>query len=131
MDVDNFLEKKEIEIMGKKFLISKMPAIQGQQAFGAVMREVGIDGDIAMTFLSIPTGLMLTEYAAYKDGDSWVPLDSEFVVDSACGSIKQLQLLHAELIRYNFDFLFDGSLQKLLGALTPKAPTSEDTSKPQ
>lgn len=125
MEVENFLEKKEVEILGKKFLVSKMPAIQGQQAFGAVMREVGIDGDMAMTFLSVPTGLMLTEYAAYKDGESWVALDSEFVVNSACESIKQLQMLHAEMIRYNFDFLFDGSLQKLLGALKPKSTTQE------
>ena len=125
MDVNNFLEKKEVEILGKKFLVSKMPAIQGQQAFGAVMREVGIDGDVAMTFLSAQTGLMLTEYAAYKDGDSWIPLDSEFIVNSAVESIKQLQLLQAEMIRYNFDFLFDGSLQKLLGALTPRKTTGE------
>ena len=131
MEVNDFLEKKEVEILGKKFLVSKMPAVQGQQAFGAVMREVDIDGDIAMTFLSIPTGLMLTQYAAYKDGDNWVALDSEFVLNSACESVKQLQLLHAEMIRYNFDFLFDGSLQKLLEALSPKKTTKEDTSKPQ
>ena len=114
MEVSKFLEKKETEIDGTMFLLSKMPAIQGQQAYGAVMRETKEDGDLAMTYLSTETGLKLLEYTAYKDGDTWYPLETEEMVNTACESILKLQKLEAAMIRYNFGFLFDGSLQNLL-----------------
>ena len=114
MEVSKFLEKKETEIDGTLFLISKMPAIQGQQVYGAVMRETKEDGDLAMTYLSTETGLKLLEYTAYKDGDEWYPLETEEAINTACGTILKLQKLEAAMIRYNFVFLFDGTLQSLL-----------------
>lgn len=114
MEVSKFLEKKETEIDGTLFLISKMPAIQGQQAYGAVMKETKDDGDIAMTYLTIETGLKLLEFAAYKDGEEWYPLDTVEAINTACETILKLQKLEAAMIRYNFGFLFDGSLQNLL-----------------
>lgn len=117
MDVNDFLEKKEIEIEGTKYLISKLPAIQGQQAYGAVMKEGLSSGNIGMTYLSSETGLKLLAYTAYKDGEAWVPIENEFVANIACDSIQKLIKLEAAMIRYNFGFLFDGTLQKVLEEL--------------
>lgn len=117
MDVNNFLEKQEIEIEGSKYLISKIPAIQGQQIYGAVMKEGLSSGNIGMTYLSLETGLKLLSYAAYLDGDTWVAIEDEFTANVACDSIQKLIKLEAAMIRYNFGFLFDGTLQKVLEEL--------------
>ena len=69
---------------------------------------------LAMTYLSVETALMLLAYAAYKDGEDWYPLDSVEAINTACETVHKLQKLEAAMIRYNFGFLFDGSLQKLL-----------------
>lgn len=118
MDVSNFLEKKEITIKdGGRFMLSKIPAIQAQEIYGDIMRECKEDGDIAMTYLSRPVVGKLLAYAAVPNGEGWKALESEEDINVACPSMGTLIQLEAEMIRYNFGFLFDGSLQKVLGVL--------------
>lgn len=121
MDPKKFIEPKEIEIDGANFVISKIPAIQAQQIYGSVMNESKDDGDIAMTYLSPETALALLSYAAAvtSDGgaDGWTALDGENQINFSCKEISTLIKLEAAMIRYNFGFLFDGTLQEVLGVL--------------
>ena len=117
MDNTKFLEPKEIEIEGAKFIISKMPAIQAQQAYGAIMRECKDEGDIGMTYLSEPTVEALLKYAALKDEDSVEVLEDVDKINFACPKVSMLLKLEAAMIRYNFSFLFDGTLPKVLETL--------------
>jgi hypothetical protein len=117
MDAKQFLEPKEIEIDGMKFIISKIPAIQSQQVYRAIMQEAKNDGDIAMTYLTIPTVMALLSYAATVDGDEWLPLENENRINVSCSKLATLIKLEAAMIRYNFGFLFDGTLQEVLGVL--------------
>ena len=55
MELKKFLEPKEIEIKGTNYIISKIPAIQAQQIYGAIMRECKDEGDIGMTYISEET----------------------------------------------------------------------------
>jgi hypothetical protein len=117
MDAKQFIEAKEIEIDEQKFIISKIPAIQAQQVYRAIMQEAKNDGDIAMTYLSVPTVLSLLTYAATVDGEEWIPLENENRINVAFPKLATLIKLEAAMIRYNFGFLFDGTLQEVLGVL--------------
>ena len=117
MDPQKFIEPKEIKIEDTKFVISKIPAVQAQQIYRSVMQEAKDDGDIAMTYLLADTTIALLSYAAAVDGEVWVALDSESQINFWCSKLYNLIKLEAEMIRYNFGFLFDGTLQKVLGVL--------------
>ena len=117
MDPKKFIEPKEIEIDGRKYVISKIPAIQAQQIYRAVMQEAKDDGDIAMTYLTEPTAVALLSYSALVDGEVWTALDDTTQVNFGCPRIQKLIKLEAAMIRYNFGFLFDGTLQEVLGVL--------------
>ena len=123
MDAKKFLEPKEIEIGGTKFVLSKIPAIQAQQVYRAIMLESKDDGDLAMTYLTTDTALQLLSYVAVVDGEEWNALDSEDKINFCCPNLFDLISLEAAMIRYNFAFLFDGSLQRVLDVLRDKAAT--------
>ncbi|MBO6031930.1 MAG: hypothetical protein J6Q22_10855 [Prevotella sp.] len=122
MEPSKFIEPKRIKIGDNQFVISKIPAIQAQQVYGAIMRECKDDGDVAMTYLSAETGLLLLGYAAFdrdEDGkdENLVVLNTNEAINAYCHDVTTLINLEAAMIRYNFGFLFDGSLQKVLGVL--------------
>ena len=81
------------------------------------MLEAKNDGDIAMTYLTVPTVLSLLTYAATVDGEEWIPLENENRINVAFPKFATLIKLEAAMIRYNFGFLFDGTLQEVLGVL--------------
>lgn len=126
MDPKKFLEPKEIEIDGHKFVISKIPAIQAQQVYRMIMQESKEDGDVAMTYLSEETTVALLSYSAVVlaegGADSWTVLDNEGQINIACERIEVLIKLEAAMIRYNFGFLFDGTLQDVLEVLRDSKP---------
>ena len=124
MEPKKFIEPKEIDIDGGKFIISKIPAIQAQQVYRAVMRESKEDGDIAMTYLTEETAIALLSYSAVVNGEDWTALDSANQINVACSKLEQLIKLEAAMIRYNFSFLFDGTLQEVLGVLRDENPAT-------
>ena len=124
MDAKQFIEAKEIEIDEQKFIISKIPAIQAQVVYRAIMQEAKNDGDIAMTYLTVPTVLSLLTYAATVDGEEWIPLENENRINVAFPKLATLIKLEAAMIRYNFGFLFDGTLQEVLGVLRDSSPAT-------
>ena len=124
MDPKKFLEPKEIEIDGAKFVISKIPAIQAQEVYRLIMKESKDDGDIAMTYLTQETVMLLLAWAASADGEVWSELDTIDKVNFCCPNLMTLIKLEAAMIRYNFAFLFDGSLQKVLGVLRDELPAT-------
>lgn len=117
MDPKKFIEPKEIEIDGRKYIISKIPAIQAQQIYRSIMQEAKDDGDVAMTYLTEPTAVSLLAYSAIADEEVWTALGDVNQVNIACPRIENLIKLEAAMIRYNFGFLFDGTLQEVLGVL--------------
>lgn len=124
MDVENFIEKKEVTIDGTKFLISKIPALQSQQIYGLIMKEVREYGDVAMTYLSRDTTIQMLAYTAYFDGAIWLTLDEEYRINDSCKKVDTLIALQASMIQYNYGFLFDGGLQRVLADLRGERDTS-------
>lgn len=128
MDPKKFIEPKETEIDGIKFIISKIPAIQAQQIYREIMKQTKEDGDIAMTYLTEEPTIELLSYSASVGGDdsnpTWTVLDSENQINFACGKVETLIKLEAAMIRYNFGFLFDGTLPSVLEVLRDIAPAT-------
>ena len=126
MDPKKFIEPKEIDIEGSKFILSKIPAIQAQQIYREIMKQTKEDGDVAMTYLTIEPTIELLSYSASVDGNestpTWTALENEAQINFACGKVETLIKLEAAMIRYNFSFLFDGTLQGVLEVLRDIAP---------
>ena len=126
MDPKKFIEPKEIDIDGSKFILSKIPAIQAQQVYREIMKQTKEDGDVAMTYLTIEPTIELLSYSASVDGDEgspiWTALENEAKINFACGKVETLIKLEAAMIRYNFGFLFDGTLQNVLEVLRDITP---------
>ena len=114
MEVDNFLEKKPIVIDGTKFMLSLIPAIQSQEIYGKLMRDCKDDGDLGMTYMKADTAKGMLQYTAYESDGVWLPLDNEYAINEACKKIYTLLELEVAMVRYNYGFLFDGRLQKVL-----------------
>lgn len=119
MDPKRFNEPKELEIgeEKEKFIISKIPAIQAQQLYRKLMQEVKDDGDIAMTYLPEDAIVELLSYSARVDGEDWTALDNSNAINFTFKNVENLIELEAAMIRYNFGFLFNGGLQKVLEVL--------------
>lgn len=119
MEVESFINPTEVEVEGTKFKISGIPAIPAQEIYGAIVKETGEYGDIAMTFLPTELSIRLLGYAAYKQGEVWISFgdDAETINRVFGTSVLKLIKLQAEIIRKNFDFLFAGGLRKLLAYL--------------
>ena len=129
MEPKKFISPKEIEIDGKRFVISKIPAIQAQQIYRAIMHECKDDGDIGMTYLSEDTAISLLGYSAIVGAgeggaDSWTAIETVGQANFACENVEVLIKLEAAMIRYNFGFLFDGTLQEVLGVLRDTSPAT-------
>ena len=117
MDIEKFIEKEEIKIGGKRFVISKIPAIQAQAIYGEIVRSTTDVGDIGMTFLPTELATRILAFAAFYDENIWVTLEDEFQIDKVFSNLLDLIELEAAMIRKNFGFLFDGKLQKVLEEL--------------
>ena len=128
MDPKKFISPKEIEIANKRFIISKIPAIQAQQIYRSIMQECKDDGDIGMTYLSADTVQELLSYSAIVDAgegaDNWTSLEGANQINFATENVETLIKLEAAMIRYNFSFLFDGTLQEVLGVLRDISPAT-------
>lgn len=119
MDIDNLINKEEIDIDGVQCYISCMPAVQGQECYGEIVKFTSQIGDVGMTFLPISIGKKMLEYAAYYDTEykMWKTLETETEINKAFQKPISLIKLEAAMIRKNFDFLFNGSLLKQLEGL--------------
>ena len=128
MEPKKFIEPKEIEIDKKRFVISKIPAIQAQQIYRAIMQECKDEGDVGMTYLTEDTSVALLGYSAIVDGsegtDNWTALEGPAQINLATERVETLIKLEAAMIRYNFSFLFDGTLQEVLEVLRDISPAT-------
>ena len=118
MEVDSFIDKREVDIDGKKFIISKIPAVQAQELYGKIYRSITDVGDVGMTFLPKDVTKEILSYTAVKDGEDWKAIDDDYTERNAFGAnLHMLMMLQIAMIKENYDFLFDGRLPRALATL--------------
>jgi hypothetical protein len=111
MDYTKFLEPKEIEVCGEKYLISQIPAYYAHDFYGAMIESLRDYATIGYMTLPKDTVCAMLGYVAYKTTDgSWESIIGESGMTKAFKKKKAAILTLKELLSYNFDFFFDGSL---------------------
>lgn len=98
------IEEKKIEIDGKEFVISKLPATVAREIlykYTAAGKNILTSGDYA---ISEEVMLKLMSYVGiYIDG-RLIQFTSEDVINNHIKSVKTLLIIEKEMAAYNYDF---------------------------
>lgn len=114
------IEPKEIEVKGKKYIISKMPATVAREVlFKYPTSNLPKIGDYAV---SQEIMLKLMSYVAVVlDDGTELELKTQTLIDNHVPSAEALILLEKEMFVYNYDFFKDGTVSAFLTALEKRA----------
>ena len=114
----DFISPKEVEIGGRKFAISKIPAIEAQSVvYPAVVKAITDGGIVGIT--TLPPSVVkeiLKRTAVKEEGCDWQELDTDTAINSTFPNICEMHILVGHMVKENFGFLVDGGLQSVLEA---------------
>ena len=117
MEYEKFIQPKETEIGGRKFAISKIPAIQAQAIYPAIAKSVKENGLLGMTMLSVDVVRSIMSFAAVKRGEAWFCLgNDEMLADTFKDNFGDMQKLLVSIEKYTYDFFVSGDLLDELAA---------------
>jgi len=123
---NNLIEPKEIDIDGKKFIISKFPAVQGRE----IIANYPLTG---MPKKNEEIMLKLMSYVAVPLESGHMTLGNEKAINSQISSWEILMKLEIEMMEYNCSFFQRGQILNLLKSFAqnivqPNSKTSTDSS---
>lgn len=114
------IEEKEIEVRGRKYIISKVPATVGREILfkypTSNIPKVGDYGQSQEIMLKL-----LSYVAAVTPEGQRIELKTQTLVDNHVPNAETLILLEKEMFSYNFDFFHDGNASNFLKALEKRA----------
>lgn len=114
------IEPKEIEIRGKKYVISKVPATVGREIlFKYPTSNIPKVGDYQVS-QDIMLKLMSYVGVITPDGQT-IELKTQSLVDNHIPNAEVLILLEKEMFKYNFDFFQNGNASDFLKMLEKRA----------
>lgn len=114
------IEPKEIEIRGKKYVISKVPATVGREIlFKYPTSNIPKVGDYQVS-QDIMLKLMSYVGVITPDGQT-IELKTQSLVDNHIPNAEVLILLEKEMFKYNFDFFQNGNASDFLTMLEKRA----------
>ena len=128
MDYNKFIGAKEIEIGGRKFAVSRIPALEAQTSvYPAVAKCVQLNGLLGTTMLDTAVVREILKYTAVRQDDgSFLELDIDTRInDTFSKNFEDMARLVVAMIRENFGFLTDGNLHEVLGIV--EAETGSDS----
>ena len=115
MNEKKLIDKKDVEIEGKKYFISRIPAVQAQKIFLA-----GFSALSNKAMGSLPPAMideLLTYCGTYNGEGAEVQFVNSDITNMFVKDMFELVLLEHEMVRYNFSFLFDGRGEALASRL--------------
>lgn len=115
MNEKPMIEPKEIEVGGKKFLLSKLPATAGRE----ILMSYAGDGK-GMTADSSKTIIPLLSYCSVKIGEVWVRLSTSELIDAHLSGAEALVDLEMKMLEHNFSFFGQGKTSPFSTVLNPK-----------
>lgn len=116
------IDEKEIEVRGRKYIISKVPATVGREIlFKYPTSNIPKIGDYAAS-QDIMLKLMSYVQAVTPEGNR-IELKTQTLVDNHIPNAETLILLEKEMFNYNFDFFHDGNASAFLNGLEKRATT--------
>lgn len=113
------IEPKEIEVRGKTYIISKLPATVGREIlFKYSTANLPKVGDYSE---SQATMLKMMKYVAVNIDGRELQLTTEEIVNNHVSSAESLIILEKEMMKYNYDFFTDGKASLFLEELRKQA----------
>lgn len=118
MQYEKFIQPRSIEIDGKEFVISKIPAVDAIPIHNIIAKSIVDNGIIGITMLPFEIDKQLLGYCALISGDlKIVPNTDTLINDVFKGNVGTIKALVIELVKENFGFLTSGDLLSRLSAL--------------
>ena len=123
MALKNLIDKEDVEIGGRKYFISRIPAVQAQRlflaGFGALNNNmVG----------SLPPAMMdeiLSYCGTYNGEGAEVQFENSDIINMFVTDVFDLIQLEHKMVRKNYGFLFDGRGEELATRLNSTLPDSQ------
>lgn len=114
------IDEKEIEVRGRKYIISKMPATVGREVmFLYPTSNIPKIGDYGK---SEEIMLKLMSYVGVRlDNGEVLQLKTRELVDNHVPNAETLILLEKEMFNYNYDFFQNGNASTFLEGLEKRA----------
>lgn len=111
MNFEKFTQPKTVEIGGRKFTISQIPAIDALRIHNAVAKAIHDEGLMGITMLPPIVDREILSYTALSDNGINIVPDTEQLFNDIfkcrIGDAKELVVL---MVRENFGFLISGDL---------------------
>lgn len=122
IDAHLFLEKKEIEIQGEKFIISKFPATAGREIIASYplsaipkLNEYKSNEEIMFK--------LMRYVAKIVPGGEPIVLENQVLIDNHVKSWEILVKLEKEMLVYNCSFFQNGRISTILRDFAQNIPT--------
>lgn len=117
MEYERFIQAKELEIGGRKFAISKIPAIQAQSIYPAIAKSVKEHGLLGLTMLPVDVVRSIMSFSAIQNGEHWFSLgNDETISDTFKDNFGDMQKLLVSIEKYTYGFFVSGDLLDELAA---------------
>ena len=118
---DNMIDEKSIEVQGKEYVISKLPATVAREIlFLYPSSNIPKIGDYATSERIM---LLLMSYVGVRVGDSIIPLKTKELVNNHVPDAETLILIEKEMFKYNYSFFQNGNASTFLTILEKRATT--------
>ena len=114
METKKLIDKEDVEVGGRKYFISRIPAVKAQRLFLAGF------GALNNKMMSLPPTMMeeLLSYCGTYNGEGQeVQFVNPDIIDMFVTDMFDLIKLEHEMVRKNFSFLFDGRGEALAAQL--------------
>jgi len=122
MNAKTLIDKEDIEILGRKYFISAIPAVQAQKIFLTGMSILQ-----SKNFAMLPQALtdeILSFCGTYNENQAEVQFVNAEVTNMFVKDMFVLLQLEVKMIEKNFSFLFDGRAAELASQLNAALPES-------
>lgn len=116
MTYNQFIQPEVLDIGGREFTMSKVPAFQAKAVYADLVICIREHGEIGRTMVSDESIKTLFRHCAIRREDGeWQVLDSVATIEKFVPDTKDFITLLVKVQDYNFGFLTDGTLRALLG----------------
>lgn len=123
METKKLIDKEDVEVGGRKFFISRIPAVQAQRLF---LAGFGALNNKMMS--GLPPAMMdeLLSYCGTYNGEGQeVQFVNPDIINMFVKDMFDLIQLEHKMVRKNFGFLFDGRGEELAAQLNSTLPDSQ------
>ncbi len=121
MNEAGLIQTKEIEVGGKRFLLSKINPVDSRDCMMEYMASITDGADMSLGS-SEKTLLKILPFVCVKTGEIWTRLETKELVNSHVTDVFDLISLEMQMVEYNWSFFGQGKTSAFSEMLKKNAP---------